>query len=129
MISRLNYTGRAKLPHKWVAVTVHDGEPRTFDAQLNLAEAEFPPDAAVYVEATSSGSPAVMRFEFGSVGGLSPPPDRRLSEVAGEHVIFSVKIVDRGQHLGRILGLAAGIRPAVDGPATAHDRQPILPVN
>src|SRR5438874_23433 len=112
MISRLNYTGRAKLPHKWVSITVRGGEPRTFEARLDLGEAEFPPDAAVYVEATSSGSPAVMRFDFGNVGAIRQPPDRTLSDVTGEYVIFTVKVVDRGQHLGRILGLASGIRPS-----------------
>jgi hypothetical protein len=129
MISRFNYTGRTKLRSQWIRITVHEDSPRRFDAELNFQEGNFPPDAAVYLEATSSGSATMMRFDFGTVASIAAPPDRVLTDVSGEHVIFTVKVVDRTQHVGRILGLADGIRPKQDGDGSPTGRRPILPVN
>jgi len=131
MIKRLNFTHRSRIPRRAVDIVVHDGEKRRFEAGIDLDESDFPSDASVFVEATSSGSPSVMRFDFGTVGHLQPPSakDRMLSDIAGENVIFNVKVVDQSDDIGRILGIAQGLRPAVKGDEDASGRQPILPVD
>ncbi|MBC8870461.1 MAG: hypothetical protein H8E44_13650 [Planctomycetes bacterium] len=131
MIKRLNFTHRVRIPRRSVDIVVHDGAERRFDAVLDLDWGAFPRDASVFVEATSSGSPAVMRFDFGSVGHLTAPnaAERVLGDITGEHVIFNVKVVDQREDIGRILGIAQGLRPAVHGDQERTGRQPILPVD
>jgi len=131
MIKRLNFTQRARIPRRSVDIVVHDGEERRFDAAINLEKTVFPGDASVFVEATSSGSPTMMRFYFGTVGYICPPApnERVLRDITGEHVIFNVKVVDQSEDIGRILGIAQGLRPATQGDQQQAGRQPILPVD
>ncbi len=128
MIKHVNFTGRRRIPRKRVCVDVHDGTPRSFDATIDLAEMRFPPDAKVYLEAMCAGSAAVHRYDFGSVGCIVPPADRRLTELEGEHVFFTLKVVDRTQRVGRILGISENIRPQRAGQRTAAGRRGILPI-
>ena len=38
MIKRVNFTGRRRIPRDRIDIEVHDGQPRTFDAKIDLEE-------------------------------------------------------------------------------------------
>lgn len=106
MIKRVNFTGRRRVPRDRVEIKVFEGQPRRFDATINLDGLRFLPNAAVYLEATCAGSSVIRRFSFGEVGAIQPPTERELADVNGENVFFTLKVVDRAERFGRILGLA-----------------------
>ena len=128
MIKRVNFTGRRRIPRDRVDIEVYDGQPRTFDAAIDLDGIPLLPRAAVFLEAMCAGSNVVERFNFGEVGNIAPPKDRCLKEVEGENVFFAVKVVDRTERFGRLLGIAEHIRPQRAGKQTAAGRRGILPV-
>jgi hypothetical protein len=128
MIKRVNFTGRKRIPRRHVVVQVHDGPPRTFEAAIELNGCGMPEDAHVYMEAMCAGSTVVKRFDFGLVREIVPPAKRTLDDLTGENVFFSLKVVDRHQRMGRILGIAENLRPenAANDPTTG--RKSILPI-
>ncbi|MCG8451376.1 MAG: hypothetical protein MI725_17560 [Pirellulales bacterium] len=128
MIKRVNFTGRRRIPRERVDLEVFDGEPRTFDGHINVTGMEFPIDATVVVEATCAGSTEVKRYECGTVDDVLLPESRSLEGLAGENVIFCVKVIDRQEQVGRILGVCENVRPTRTGRQTASGRQGILPV-
>lgn len=88
----------------------------------------MPEDARVYMEAMCAGSTVVQRFDFGRVGDLCSPPDRRITELTGENVFFALKVVDRSQRIGRILGIAENVRPENADKNSTAGRKSILPI-
>ena len=128
MIKRVNSTGRRRVPRERISIEVFDGDPRTFDADIDLSEFDAPADALVVLEATCAGSNTIPRFNWGTVGNLQPDPDRQLLGLFGKNVFFSLKIIDHSEQAGRILGLAEVIRPIKGGEKTATGRRGILPV-
>lgn len=131
MIKRVNFTGRRRVPRDCVKITVHtsqDGQPSSFDAEINLDGLEFLPAAAVYIEATCPGSSVVERFPFGRVDQIEPPENRSLLEVDGDNVFFSLKVVDCTERFGRLLGVANHIHPDGVGTETTTGRKGILPI-
>jgi hypothetical protein len=128
MIKRVNFTGRRRIARDRVDISVYDGQPRTFDANIDLDGLEMLPHAAVFVEATCAGSTVVQRFQFGEVGGIVAPQARRLDELDGENVFFTLKVVDRTERFGRILGIAEHIRPQRAGKQTVAGRRGILAI-
>ncbi len=129
MIKRVNSTGRRRIGSDHVTIEVHEGQDaRTFDAEIKLKGFEDSPEAAVVLEATCAGSNTIRRYAWGTVGQLMPPEDRALRDLHGENVFFSLKVIDRSERFGRILGLAENIRPLKAGPKTATGRRGILPV-
>jgi hypothetical protein len=128
MIKRVNSTGRRRITRDMVSIEVFDGNPRSFDAVIDLKDFDVPDDAEVALEATCAGSNTILRFEWGTVGNLTPSPQRLLTDLHGENVFFSMKIIDRKERFGRILGLAENIRPIKGGVKTATGRRGILPV-
>lgn len=128
MIKRVNSTGRRRVPRERISIEVFDGDPRSFDAIIDLADFEAPADAQVVLEAACAGSNTIPRFSWGTVGKLAPAPNRQLLGLFGENVFFSLKIIDRTEQVGRILGLAEHIRPIKGGKKTATGRRGILPV-
>jgi len=129
MIKRVNSTGRKRIPRTAVDIQVHDGDPRTFDAALDLTAFRGPEQAEVVLEATCAGSNVVRRFAWGTLNALSPPTDRSLLDLHGKHVFFSLKIIDRSETFGRILGYADNIRPINGGEKSGEGRRGILPVD
>lgn len=129
MIKRVNSTGRRRIPKDKATIEVFDGSPRTFNAEMDLADFDASLDAAVVLEATCAGSNVVSRFEWGTLGKLTPPERRELTNLHGENVFFSLKVIDRSERFGRILGLAENIRPLKGGKKTATGRRGILPVD
>jgi hypothetical protein len=128
MIKRVNFTGRRRIPRDRVDIEVYDGQPRRFHATINLDGFQFLPHAAVVLEATCAGSSAIERFEFGEVENIHAPSDRRLIEIQGQNVFFSLKVIDRSKRFGRLLGVADHIRPQRAGKQTVAGRRGILPL-
>jgi hypothetical protein len=129
VIKRVNFTGRKRIPRSCVDIEVYDGPPRAFDATIKLDDVQLMAGAAVVLEAMCAGSNAVERFEFGEVGNIQPPKEPKLQEVEGENVFFTLKVVDRTERFGRIIGLAEHIRPQRAGKQTAAGRRGILPID
>jgi hypothetical protein len=128
MIKRFNFTGRKRVPRKRVAIEVYDGKPRTFAAAIDLDGMGFLNSAEVKLEATCAGSNVVKRFDFGTVEKIVPPAGSQLEDLEGENVFFSLKVIDKSERFGRILGIAENIRPVHAGKQTATGRRGILPV-
>ncbi|MCH8148408.1 MAG: hypothetical protein IH987_10505 [Planctomycetes bacterium] len=128
MIKRINSTGRRRIARDHVVIEVFDDSPRSFNASIDLAGFDAPAEAAVVLEATCAGSNTISRFEFGTVGEPAPQKRRILQDLHGENVFFSLKVIDRSERLGRLLGLAEHIRPLKGGAKTATGRKGILPV-
>lgn len=128
MIKRVNFTGRRRIPRDRVDIVINDGDPRTFDAALHLDDLGLPDHAAVFVEGMCAGSSVVPRFDFGRVGDPHPPGDRRLTGLDGDRVFFTLKVVDRDDRFGRILGIAENLRPKGSGDDLTPARHGILPV-
>lgn len=121
MIKRVNSTGRKRIPRENVAIAIPPDPPRRFEGRIDLAGFGFPDAAVVVVEATSAGSPLVARYAFGTVGRLAPPADCGLAGIEGANVLFQVKVIDQSQEVGRLLGLAEGIRVPAHGQAALRD--------
>lgn len=128
MIRRMNYTGRKRISRSRVTVRLVPaaGGGWAFDAELDLAEYEFPPDSSVFVEAYNATS--YMRFAFGTVGAITAPADIRLVDItAGPLPKFRVKVVDMRTRFGLLLGVADKLIPLQPDEELAH-RQSLLPV-
>lgn len=129
-IRRLNYTRRQKLTREQVRIRLlQDGQgSRPFDAELRLPQ-QLPDDALVFVEAYRSSPSTRMRFDFGTVGRLSPPPldDRRLEDFGEDltSVLFRVKVTDVNSQRGKLLADAHRIKP-IDPMQEPDRRQGIL---
>src|SRR5262249_24445676 len=129
VIRRFNYTGRKRIEQSGISVTLHEDADgvRTFDITLDLSGSRLPADGKVYVQAYYRTS--WMRFSFGTVTAITPPTNRRLSEIdRGNIVYFRVLVVDEhGQH-GRIIAAVDGIRPLRPG-EDGYRKLSLLPVN
>ena len=124
MLRKLNFTERIRLPRNHVRVTLRresDGV-LAFDPALSLEGIAAPAKARVFIEAYHRTS--FMRFDCGTVGALSIPSDRRLTEIDGTSIRFRIKITD--EH--RILAVADDIRVTEDAPVAAAGTVPLLPV-
>jgi hypothetical protein len=128
MIKRVNFTGRRRIARDRIDIEVFDGIPRRFAAAIDLSEMELPEDAGVFVEATCAGSTVIQRFEFGTVGKLKPESLCLLTDIEGENVFFSIKVVDHSEKFGRLLRVAENVRPQRAGKQTAAGRRGILPI-
>ncbi len=117
MPNRLNYTARKTLSAHEASVRIYPDpagkEPATFDVDLSL-EALRPDadDALVFVEAHIKSTR--MRFDYGTVSMLSPPPpDRRqLTEFDNWELInFRVKVTDITEMPGKIIAWRNRFKP------------------
>ena len=111
MIRKFNFTGRKRIRRSLVRVDLRrdaDGY-RCFDLSLSLDEMALPAAAHVYLEAYHRT--AYQRFDCGTVANLSIPADRRLLRFSETQLpLFRVKVVDRGEGLGRILAALDKVR-------------------
>lgn len=132
MIRRLNYTGRRRIRHEDIGIRIPangDGVP-SVDATLSLAGYRLPADARVFIEAYRQT--AWQRFDYGTVGELRPPPDRRLSDFgSADGILFRVKVVEASAAGGdnrpaRILAHAESIRPRV---VKEHEKRSLLAID
>lgn len=126
-VRRLNYTSRLRIYQDDIDIVLLEpaGKTASFNTELKLAEYQFPEDAKVVVEAYRQTF--LMRFDFGTVGNLQPPPDRTLVEFPTPHeLLFRVKVTAASGRAGLLLGEADKIRPR--RPDEEPDRRlPLLP--
>jgi len=129
MKRRINSTGRKKILLSDIKIEMFEanpGEPLRARVDLDLGDYAFPPEAKVVLEAYHKSSS--QRFDFGTVGDLKVPPVLVLDQV--DHsgtVLFRIKVVDQGDHLGLLLGSVERIHPRSDGDETG--RQSLFPVH
>ena len=73
MRSKLNYTGRKRLPKKNIAIHVTSGTNGVpeFKIELDLPENKYPDETKIYLEAYYRSS--VMRFPLGTVRDFENP--------------------------------------------------------
>lgn len=110
MIRQFNYTARKRIESRHISIELvqpEEGGVPSFNADLNLADLQLPPEAWLELEA-SRGRQA-MRFPWGTVGNPSPPDNRELSEVAFPPA-FRVMVLSP-DNSRRILALANRIAP------------------
>lgn len=128
-IRRINSTGRKKILREDIQVFVHQGSDGvlTFDAILDLAEYELPPNAQVFVEAYRQST--FMRFEYGTVAAPQAPSGstRRLTEFATKDgLLFRIKVTSIGERPGQLL--ADGDSIPISSDEQQPDRRiPLLP--
>lgn len=127
MIRRLNYTGRIKIHRTDVSLaTREEAGTLCFDANLRLRDYELPAEALVFVEAYRQTT--WMRFPFGTVANLQPPPPekRLLTEFdSADEIRFRVKVTQA--HDEHIL-LAAADRIPLAKPEDDSDSESLLEV-
>jgi hypothetical protein len=111
-----------------VQIEVFDGDPRSFDASIDLAGFACARRCTARDGSHLAGSSRVARFEWGTVASPAPPANRLLQGLAGQHVLFTLKIIDASDPFRRLVGVAENIRPLRGGKKTATGRQGILPV-
>jgi hypothetical protein len=99
----------------------------SFDAALDLSDYSLPTDAKVFVEAYRRMD--WMRFDFGTVGAVFPPSDRRLLRFdASDGVLFRVRVVSPdGSPTGKVLAEADRIRPR-SSDSKDKNRRSLLPL-
>jgi hypothetical protein len=128
-IRRLNYTGRKRIRRGDVSISLYEkpGESATFEANLTrLSAYKLPGNASIFVEARLQTR--WMRFAFGTVGMITPPVDRRLTEFDGtEGVVFSVKVTATAERQGKLLAEANRV-PLRMQDEVEERRSPLLPV-
>jgi hypothetical protein len=126
MLRKLNFTERARIPRAAVRIALRRdaGGTLTFDPTLDLSAIAVPGDARVYIEAHYRTS--YMRFDCGTVTEVTPPEERRLTEIESSSVVrFRVKVVDAGGH--RILAAADDITVSAES-EEGGSRISLLPV-
>lgn len=128
MIKRVNFTGRKRVARQHVKIELLDGAPRSFNAQVDLNGTQFPPGAAVFLEATCAGSNRVLRFPAGATGDDMLAAHGELTGLESNRIIFSLKIVDQTQRFGRLLGVSDGIQVERSGDDTISGRRGILAI-
>lgn len=103
---RLNFTGRRRISHDHVKISVATQDPQiTFSARMSLETYGFPATATLIVEAYRQLE--LCRFEFGTVTRPIPPPICRLAEFGTlDGVKFRLKVVSSDKPHGRLLGVA-----------------------
>ena len=110
MKRRFNFTERKRIDQQRIAVRIEerdDGGPPSFTADIDLGGLELPAAAKVIIEAYSGR--AAKRFEWGPVGALAPPLDRRLTDMP-VNPSFRVKVV-APDGSGELLAMANRVRP------------------
>lgn len=113
-ISRLNYTGRKRIPRERIQIGITGSPPEALvSASFQLGDLGFPSIARVVLEAQAGWT--VQRFAFGTIGGSVAPTDSRLTEfhsLAG--LLFRLKVIAAGAEDGQLLGVADRLRPSGD---------------
>ena len=129
MIRRFNYTGRLKISHDRVPISIvkeNNGRYK-FSIEFSLSDLNLPSDASVFVEAYKPMK-YYKRFDFGSVGDITIP-DNTVLENAGhyEDLLFRVKIVNKNKDGGLLVASADKITSSTESKDKSK-RQSLLPV-
>lgn len=125
MIRRFNYTGRKAINRSDTNLRIEEN-PLRFSAGLSLADYDLPSDAKVFVEAYRQTN--WMRFNFGTVGAVTPASDLRLSAFdTPEGILFRVRVTATTDPEGRLLAEADQISPVHRSESGEEMREPLLP--
>lgn len=126
-LRKLNYTNRKRILREHAVISIREERDGAhFDAMISLANYRLPDNARVYVEAYRQTH--YMRFDFGRVGAIDPPTDRRLSEFScTDGILFRLKVVAIAERPGLLLAEADQIRPRSSA-ETDESRIPLLHV-
>ena len=119
-VRRFNYTGRKRILHNQVAITLHDagdGAAPTFTAELYLDALQLPSDAQLMI--VSQRNRAAKRFPWGTVANPKPPADCLLDDTP-DHPYFRIMALGDS---GQLLALADRVQPR-----RANRRDPLLPL-
>ena len=127
MIRKFNYTGRKKINHSDISISIfQDGQIRSFNARINFELLGLNPYAAVYIE--SYYQFYSMRFGCGTVERFAVPADTSLSDMpVSDHILFRVIVVDETGLHGKLLAYAEQLKPSDYEDETAN-RKSLLPV-
>ena len=107
MIRRYNYTRRKAIPRANISVTLHEGAPMSFDAEISLDGLNLPEDAELTLVANRNSR--AQRFPYGRVNAIAQPDDRTLTEIAGVPSFRLLVVESSGS--GRLLAVADRITP------------------
>jgi len=125
-VDKYNYTDRRTITRDRVQITLHNsgGGIPVFDCVLRIDDLAFPEDARVFIEAYRRSS--YMRFNFGTVGAITTPSNRRLTDIdRGDKILFRLKIINPSSgDIGKLIGHADAIPAFMPG----SNRDTILPV-
>lgn len=127
MLRKLNFTERARIPRSNVHISLRRGPDGVlvFDPTISLEDLDQSNDARVFVEAFHGTS--FMRFDFGTVGALTVPADRRLTDIDSSSIRFRIKVVGTTEQPHRIVAVADDIRVTENAPHEGT-QIPLLPV-
>ncbi|MYM63837.1 hypothetical protein [Pseudomaricurvus sp. HS19] len=122
-----NYTGRRRIEQDEALFSFYGPEDfPSFNVEFRLKEKEFPDEAKIYVEAYYKETR--QRYDFGTVGRISPPKDRALSEIdLSGSTLFRVLIVDESGSNGLLLASGHSFRGDQD-PDDDQSRDSLLAV-
>lgn len=124
---RINSTGRRRINRESIDIRLLAtalGQPLQAKASLDIAALGFPGNAAVAIEAYHRSSS--MRFDCGTIDALAIPVMVLDQIDQGGNILFRVKVVDKVNEQGKLLGSAERIQPRSDDADEA--RRPLFPV-
>lgn len=119
MKSRINFTMRQKIRQSDISITVNSDPGNPFQITLeHLDDYSFRKNSLVVIEVTSSGNYHVQRWELEGTLGEHLRRNRKefpdggvlfqgtLPEFQAKNFLFTIKIVDTSEEIGKILGIA-----------------------
>jgi hypothetical protein len=126
MIRKFNYTGRLKIPERFIKVKLFQAEQNVyFNAYLDIQNLGFPENAKVFVEPYYSAN--FIRFDYGTIGEIKPPSKTFLNDLPNaDQIRFRIKVIDVTKELHKIIGISDNIYP--EGLLTDGNKKSILPV-
>ncbi len=127
MIRRFNYTRREKISRKDIKITLNvEAGGIWFDVDLSyLGTCGFPMESFVFIEAYRQTN--WLRFDFGTVGGITQPESRDLSLFETQNgILFRIKVTDPVS--GRLIAEADGI-PFIVPNEKEHPVEPLLKIS
>lgn len=121
-MTRINYTGRRRIPRDRVQLRVRtvSGIPHLDVLRLDLSGMPLPDSATLVVEAYRRSK--FTRFPSGTVGSPDLPSGQTLNDFeAAESPLFRVKVVGADGDAGKLLAVADQLRPQEEdeGPQTS----------
>jgi len=128
VIRRMNYTKRKFIHQQDVSISLDEATKglNTFDVILHLSKYELPSDASVFIEAYRQTS--WMRFNYGTVGAISAPDNRSLTEFdSTEGILFRVRVTSTDSPHGLLLAEADKISLR-SSKEQVENRMPLLSV-
>jgi hypothetical protein len=109
MRSRINSTGRKKIPREKVVIRSKGGG--GFDVDIDFSGIGLAPSGRIIVEAHRQS--LTERFDFGTIATVQPVAELVLKQLEIEHATFRIKVIDPDG--GRLIARADRLRPDNEG--------------